>query len=180
MSGSDRQPDVTVDVVIESPLWSGHDGLTARTRAAVLAAVRGADVELHPDAEICVMLSDDAGVQELNRDWRGKDKPTNVLSFPAAEGDELATSPLLGDVVVAYETLAREAAEEGKPFEHHFSHLVVHGTLHVLGFDHMTDAEADMMENLEREVLETLGIPDPYCKVLSEKVADFFDKKTLK
>ena len=117
--------------------------------------------------EIAVVLADDAEVQGLNAAWRQQDKPTNVLSFPAMEPDDVLRQPvempvLLGDVVLAFETCAREAAEQGKPLAHHLAHLVVHGTLHLLGYDHETDEEAGIMEPLETHVLAGLGIADPY------------------
>ncbi len=99
---------------------------------------------------------------KLNRQWRGIDKPTNVLSFPAAKPGVQGPPPLLGDVIVAYETLAREAVEHAKPFLHHLAHLVVHGYLHLLGYDHRTDSEAGAMEGLERDILSRMRIADPY------------------
>ena len=110
------------------------------------------------DASFAILLTDDAAVRELNRQWRGKDQPTNVLSFPAAE----TAAPWLGDVALAWETCAREAAEQNKAPAHHVTHLVVHGVLHLLGWDHQTDAEAESMEALERDILARLGVPDPY------------------
>lgn len=112
-------------------------------------------------AELSIVLTDDAEQQELNRDWRGKDSPTNVLSFPQIEpfGPVIG---ILGDIILARETLDREAIELGKPFEEHFTHLVVHGFLHILGYDHIEDDEALVMEGLETRILATLGIPDPY------------------
>lgn len=118
-----------------------------------------------PPSEISVVLSDDEHVRELNKHHRGMDKPTNVLSFPAARAKAPAGAPrVLGDVVLAFETVQREAAEEDKRFEHHLSHLVVHGVLHLLGYDHEDDDEAEIMETREREILATLGIPDPYAE----------------
>ena len=103
------------------------------------------------------MLTDDAEVRQLNARWRGKDKPTNVLSFPA--GDPV----LIGDVVLAFQTVKREAAEQGKHFGDHLSHLVVHGALHLIGYDHVKARDAEAMEALERRVLAGLGIADPYA-----------------
>ena len=154
----------TVDVVRESPLWSGQADPEEVARRAALAALSGTGRPYNENAELAVILSDDARVQQLNDLWRGKDQPTNVLSFPAAEGDEIATADLLGDVVIAYETVAREAENEGKSFQAHFTHLVVHGTLHLVGFDHMDDGEAEEMEAAERAVLSGLGIADPYAE----------------
>lgn len=113
-----------------------------------------------------VLLADDAEQRQLNRDWRGVDAPTNVLAFPAWEpGAEIPPGAplLLGDVVLALETVAREAEAQGKPLADHLSHLVVHGVLHLLGYDHATEAEAVAMEALETTILASLGVPDPYC-----------------
>ena len=118
-------------------------------------------VPLRPEAEardITVLLTDDESVRELNRAHRGQDKPTNVLSFPAAA----SAAPHLGDVALAYETCAREAAEQGKPLADHLKHLVAHGVLHLLGWDHQNEAEAEAMEARERDLLAELGTPDPY------------------
>ncbi|WP_322185225.1 rRNA maturation RNase YbeY [Fulvimarina sp. 2208YS6-2-32] len=113
--------------------------------------------------EVSVTLTDDKAVHEINCQWRDKDGPTNVLSFPmqALEpGDR--PGPLLGDLVLAFETCAREAGDEGKPFVNHARHLLVHGFLHCLGYDHMDEGEAEEMEDLERAILAGMGIPDPY------------------
>lgn len=111
------------------------------------------------------MLSDNEHIRELNKHHRGMDKPTNVLSFPAARMKTPAGTPrFLGDIVIAYETVEREAAEEAKPFENHLSHLVVHGVLHLLGYDHEDEEEAETMESHERQILAKLGIPDPYAE----------------
>lgn len=117
--------------------------------------------------ELSIALADDALVQQLNRDYRGKDKPTNVLSFAFEDaegpdaGDDAPT--MLGDVIVAQETVAREAAEQGKSFDAHFMHLVAHGVLHLLGYDHEADEDAQEMERLETAAMAALGIPDPYA-----------------
>jgi len=115
-----------------------------------------------------VRLTNDQDIQALNRDWRGQDKPTNVLAFaldddgPLPVGGDESGVPL-GDIVVAFETCAREARDEGKPIANHLCHLVVHGTLHLLGFDHDVADDAEIMESAEREILAGLGIPDPYA-----------------
>jgi probable rRNA maturation factor len=153
-----------VDIVAESPLWDAHADLEEIARRAVDAALAEAKRPYNDEAELAVILADDARLKDLNRDWRGKDQPTNVLSFPAAEGDEIATAPLLGDLVLAFETVAIEAEREGKTFDAHFAHLVVHGTLHLFGFDHMSGEEAEEMETVERLALARLGIADPYLE----------------
>lgn len=153
-----------VDVVAESPLWSVSPELEAIAQRAVAAALAEAQRPYNEEAELAVILADDARLKDLNRDWRGKDQPTNVLSFPAAEGEEIATAPLLGDLVLAFETVKGEAERDGKSFDAHFAHLVVHGTLHLFGFDHMSGEEAEEMENLERAALARLGIADPYLE----------------
>jgi probable rRNA maturation factor len=112
-------------------------------------------------AELSVVLTDDAEQQELNRQWRGIDKPTNVLSFPQIE-PFAPVAGLLGDIILARETLEREAAELGTSFTDHFTHLLVHGFLHLLGYDHVEEADALAMEALETQILQSLGIADPY------------------
>jgi probable rRNA maturation factor len=119
------------------------------------------------EAELAVMLTDDAGIRTLNSNWRGIDKPTNVLSFPALppsgpSGPDDAPR-MLGDIAIAYQTTRGEADEEQKPFDHHLSHLAVHGFLHLIGYDHEQDDDAEAMEALESEILAQLGIPDPYA-----------------
>jgi probable rRNA maturation factor len=110
---------------------------------------------------VSVALTDDKRIHELNRQWRGHEMPTNVLSFPAPEAAPGAVR-FLGDVALAFETIRREAEVEGKPLGDHVAHLAVHGTLHLLGFDHEDDADAEIMERHERGALSRLGIPDPY------------------
>jgi len=116
------------------------------------------------------VLGNDSAIKALNRDWRGKNVATNVLSFPAAptspaaKGGKSARPTLyIGDIVIAYQTTAREAAAEGKPFSHHLAHLAIHGFLHLLGYDHENDRDADKMERLERRILGRLAVPDPYA-----------------
>jgi len=113
------------------------------------------------------MLTDDAGIRTLNLNWRGVDKPTNVLSFPALQTSRPSAADdaprMLGDIAIAYQTMRKEADEEQKPFEHHLSHLAVHGFLHLIGYDHDEDDDAEAMETLEQEILAQLGIPNPYA-----------------
>ncbi len=150
-----------IDVEVEDEAWSGAlPGAEALTLAAAEAALasEGAS-EGAQGGGVTLLLTDDAAVQELNARFRGRDSATNVLSFPAPENPE----GHLGDVALAFGVCAREAEAQGKPLAHHLQHLVVHGVLHLLGYDHMTDAEAETMEDLERVVLAGLGIPDPYA-----------------
>jgi probable rRNA maturation factor len=153
----------SIDIQRHSPLWRAFPGIAALTRKAARAAVAQADVATLPDAQIAIALADDAMVRSANRAWRARDKPTNVLSFPAVPAQSVAAAPFLGDVIIAYETMAAEAAEEGKPLGDHLAHLVVHGVLHLLGYDHMTKPEAELMERREALILATLGVPDPYA-----------------
>jgi len=150
-----RAAALDIDVQIASPLWERQPQAEKTARAAIAAAA----AELGVGGEVSVLLTDDASIRILNRDWRKIDKPTNVLSFPAAKNAE---SGFLGDIAVAYETLARESADEHREFLHHLSHLAVHGFLHLLGYDHETDAQADVMEPLESRIMRSMKLPDPY------------------
>ncbi len=152
---------IELDIMVEEGDWEALPDVEALAQKAASAAL-AVTYEADEDFEADVMLTDDAHVQELNRTWRGKDKPTNVLSFPAPEQPGATGPRHLGDIALAYETLVREAEEESKELAHHFAHLVVHGVLHLLGYDHETEAEADIMEALEVKALATLGIADPY------------------
>jgi probable rRNA maturation factor len=158
---------VTVDVLSESPLWEAEPGAEAVVREAISRAAAATDVG-EPAAEVAVLLCDDATIAALNAQWRGREEPTNVLSFPAPPASDLgAPDPSaavhLGDIAIACETVVREARERGRTVSQHLAHLAVHGFLHLLGYDHQTDEEAEDMEALEREILATLGISDPYA-----------------
>lgn len=155
MSWSPRELRPAPQIAIEtaSPLWNGETAAADTVRKAILATAAQAPAR----GEVSVLLTDDAAVKALNAEWRGIDTATNVLSFPAAK-----SSGLLGDIAIAFETVQREAAAENKPFLHHLAHLAVHGFLHLLGYDHQTDSQADAMEGLEREILARLSIADPY------------------
>ncbi len=160
---------LSVDVVEEAGDWQAFGdvaALAARAAAAVAGTPDLISLSLaNGRSEACVALADDAGVQVLNRQYRGKDKPTNVLSFPAPgrpAGIEPDDPRPLGDIILAQETVAREAREQCVSPEHHFQHLVVHGLLHLLGYDHETDEEAEAMEALEIAILARLGIANPY------------------
>lgn len=159
MSGSpgEAAAALEIDIQVQSPLWDAEPAAADTVRRAINAAARHCGA----DGEVSVVLTDDESIQALNRDWRHIDKPTNVLSFPAAT-PKSAPEPLLGDIVIAYETLARESTAEHKPFLHHLAHLAVHGFLHLIGYDHETDSQADAMEGCERDILAGLDIADPY------------------
>ena len=153
------------EVLVVADCWQSQPDSEAVIQRAVAAAAAIVDAGLG-EAELAVMLTDDSGIRTLNNNWRGIDKPTNVLSFPAlpptgAGGPDNAPR-MLGDVAIAYQTTRAEADDEQKPFDHHLSHLAVHGFLHLIGYDHEKDDEAETMEALEREILSQLGIPDPY------------------
>jgi probable rRNA maturation factor len=153
------------EVLVVADCWQTEpDAETVIHRAIEAAAgIAGADVG---EAELAIMLTDDSGIKTLNSNWRGIDKPTNVLSFPAlqpAAGAPDDVPRMLGDIAIAYETTRREADDEQKPFDHHLSHLAVHGFLHLIGYDHERDDDAEAMESLEQEILAELGIPDPYA-----------------
>ena len=153
------------EVLVVADCWQTEPDAEAVIHRAIDAAAEIADADVG-EAEIAVMLTDDAGIRTLNNNWRGMDKPTNVLSFPALQ--PTASAPpdaprMLGDIAIAYETTRREADDEQKPFDHHLSHLAVHGFLHLIGYDHEKDEEAEAMEDLERDILAQLGIPDPYA-----------------
>lgn len=155
-----------IDVAVEDARWSTAIGEpVALVAQAVEAALAVMPDTADRSVAVSVLLTDDAAVQTLNKIWRGKDKPTNVLSFPAAAQPLPPGVPRpLGDIVLAYDTVLRETEEQSKPLEHHLVHLLVHGTLHLLGLDHETgEADAEVMESLEVAALRALGVPDPYA-----------------
>lgn len=159
-----RLPDV--DVLVVADVWNAEPQADAVVLRAIAAAANAAG-SAESQSELAVMLTDDAGIRTLNANWRGLDKPTNVLSFPAlapSSPPQPGDPPrMLGDIAIAYETTRREADDEGKAFADHLTHLAVHGYLHIVGYDHETDAEAEIMEQLERDILAGLQIADPYA-----------------
>jgi len=153
------------EVLVVAGCWQAEPDAEAVIQRAIAAAAETVDADVG-DAELAVMLTDDTGIRTLNLSWRGIDKPTNVLSFPALQPTG-PTGPddaprMLGDIAIAYETTRREADDEQKPFDHHLSHLAVHGFLHLIGYDHENDGDAEAMEALEQQILSQLGIPNPY------------------
>ncbi|MEX2961156.1 rRNA maturation RNase YbeY [Microbulbifer sp. TYP-18] len=149
-----NQVHLDVQRASQSPGLPSDDQLRTWATAA-LANTRG-------DAELTVRIVDEEESRQLNRRYRQRDKPTNVLSFPAALPEDLDL-PLLGDLVICAPVVAREARQQQKPLSAHWAHMVVHGTLHLLGYDHIEDTDAEIMESLETRLLAGLDIPDPYC-----------------
>lgn len=195
MTGRNNPSAMTmeIDIAIECPAWEeALPGLDVLVRKTVETAVLSGLAECHseqseesrhyrtkdpsPSAqddasyiEISIVLADDAFVQDLNKRYRHKDKPTNVLSFPQTEIEDLdASQPFLslGDIIIAYETIVREAGEQGKPLADHFRHMLVHGCLHLLHFDHIEEDEAQAMESLEIAILGSFGVKNPYQDAL--------------
>jgi probable rRNA maturation factor len=148
-----------INIQVASKLWQAQPQAEQTVRAAIAAAAAALSTA---DGEVSILLTDDKAIRALNRDWRGIDKATNVLSFPAPAATPSAPSKMLGDIVMAYETLAQECGREERVFLHHLAHLTVHGFLHLIGYDHQTDAQADTMEGLESKIMTRMNLPDPY------------------
>jgi probable rRNA maturation factor len=174
-------PPSTIALTVGVPAWRRHLADPERIcREALLATLAHMpDAPWLVRARVSVLLADDATVRRLNADYRGRDRPTNVLSFPMFEdararaaGPSPAEGVPLGDIVLAFETVRDEARAEAKPFRHHVSHLLIHGCLHLLGYDHRSATDAAVMEGLERDLLAQLGIPDPYAGNAAQPVAD--------
>jgi probable rRNA maturation factor len=178
-AGRRRSPP-TVDIVVASALWNTQRNAKTVLRRSIAAAALAVSAT---EGELAIVLTDDESIRALNRDWRCKDAATNVLSFPTRSpvknltrntgkksSKTMSRKPraapetprLLGDIVIAYETTEREARAEHKPFAHHLAHLAVHGFLHLVGYDHAADEEANAMEGLETAILERLDVPNPY------------------
>ena len=155
------------EVLVVADCWLNEPDVEAVIQRAIAVAAEMVDADTS-EAELAVMLTDDGGIRTLNKNWRGLDKPTNVLSFPAlqltTERSSQDAPRMLGDIAIAYETTRREADDEQKRFDHHLSHLAIHGFLHLIGYDHEKDQDAETMETLEREILAQLDIPDPYAE----------------
>lgn len=154
---------MTISIEVEDEAWQALAGLHQLASTAVASALSGAGAH-EQEREIALLFTDDQSMAAINADWRGKHKPTNVLSFPASPDMPVPDGEPrpLGDIVLSYGVIAREAAEQGKTLHDHTAHLIVHGVLHLLGFDHETDVEAGEMERLETDILKGLGISDPY------------------
>ena len=153
---------VHYDMAINAEGWQNKESLRRLVDSVLQATLQELGFD-NIDSELSLVFTNDADIREINAKWRHIDKPTNVLSFPAfalQPGQE--PGEILGDIVIARETVEREAAEEDKSFDDHLSHLVVHGLLHLMGYDHQNDEEAEQMETLERKILASLGISDPY------------------
>jgi probable rRNA maturation factor len=148
-----------IDIIVASVRWKAERNARTLVKRAIVAAASAAATA---GGEVAIVLTDDAAIRALNRNWRKNNAATNVLSFPANGPGAGGTSRLLGDIVIAYETTEREARAERKPFAHHLTHLAVHGFLHLVGYDHVADDEAETMEGLETRILDRLGVPDPY------------------
>lgn len=161
-----------IDIAIEGGDWPAEAEIRPLVERALTVAGDRLGLGRH-GSEVSIVLTDDETMRGLNARWRGRDAPTNVLSFPAypiAAGDP--PGPLLGDIVLARQTIVREAAIDGKRFDAHFSHLIVHGFLHLLGYDHLADKDAEQMERMERTILADLGISDPYAPVSDDPKDD--------
>lgn len=158
--------DFEIDILVEDLRWTESvdliDALAARAVHATLAALNAQSRDYTGFNEVSLALVSDEKIQSLNAQYRHKDQPTNVLSFPGAEIDGF--TPLLGDIVLAYETVVRESSERSIKLDDHIVHLIVHGFLHLLGYDHESEAEAQTMESIEIKTLEGLGIDNPYVK----------------
>jgi len=152
-----------LSIDIDDPSWLAIDNLEGETQRIADQCARLVDFGAEP-LEATILFSNDETVAELNRTWRGKQGPTNVLSFPSAQGRVAPDAPRhIGDIALAFGVVTREARDQEKSFAAHTSHLLVHGLLHLAGFDHMSDAEAEIMEAREIEILKGLGIADPYA-----------------
>lgn len=160
---ADSSGGLTIDVRVEAGDWPSKAKLKTIATRSLAAAITRAKPKLAAEPELSLLFTDDAHIRTLNRQYRRKDKATNVLSFPAPKAQKAkAFGPQLGDIVFAAETISREAEDEGIAPDDHLAHLIVHGFLHLLGYDHEEDGEAALMEKLETAILAKLGIADPY------------------
>jgi probable rRNA maturation factor len=149
-----------IDIVVAASEWDRIDDLEGLTNRCVAVSLENCLLALAPECEISVTYCDDDAIAQLNAQWRGKNAPTNVLSFPTP--GLLEDRRLLGDIIIAYQTVTREAKEFGRPLPSYIGHMLIHGVLHLVGYDHETEAEAEIMENLERLIALKMGLGDPY------------------
>ena len=156
---SRRAPAPSIDIQVQSPLWQAEPAAEQTVRDAIAAAAATLSTA---DGEVAILLTGDKAIRALNRQWRGIDKPTNVLSFPAAVTAASIGAKFFGDIVIAYETLKRECDDENRIFLHHLAHLAIHGFLHLIGYGHEVDAEAEDMEGLESKIMMRMNLPDPW------------------
>ncbi|MEL6089251.1 rRNA maturation RNase YbeY [Bartonella schoenbuchensis] len=157
---------ITIDITIEDSEWDNEDVLYDITTKALTTTMHHLSLN-QVTSELSLLFTNDDHIAQINAQWRSQNKPTNVLSFPAFPlkvGQN--PKPMLGDIIIARETIIREAKEEGKSFQDHLTHMIVHGLLHLLGYNHETNDEANQMETLEREILSKLSIKNPYTELL--------------
>ena len=145
--------ELSADILINFSCWEKHPGLKELIKIAIKQTVSNVDIKGYN--EISILLTSDTQVEQLNRQYRSINQPTNVLSFPSEK-------PHLGDIILSYEYIQKELINLNKKFEEHISHLIIHGTLHLYGFDHENDKNAVAMENMERHIMSELGYNDPY------------------
>lgn len=170
MSAADSAPasPIEIQMVIEDGDWPSEERLESLCRTVIGAASRLLVEQTNQPmrkerVELSLLFTNDMAMRSINAQWRGKDQPTNVLSFPASPmAPGAMPGPMLGDIVLAYETIARESKDLGRNFENHLAHLLVHGYLHIFGYDHIVAEDAELMERHETRILATLGISDPY------------------
>lgn len=163
-----KSAEISIEIAVDSNRWEDIEAfelLTQNTSHIVIAWLEEYESIIFPQIpmELSVLLTDDASIKEINSEWRKQDKATNVLSFPTKDlsvGD--TPLPLLGDIIFAHETILRESEELTKSFEEHFTHLFIHGFLHLLGYDHINDTDAEQMERIETGILTSIGLSDPY------------------
>ncbi len=158
-------PEVDLDILIEDPRWNTAVPDLQESTQTLIETIFKYTHTSNGNIEISLVLANDPFIQNLNRDYRGKDKPTNVLSFPQTESTEdFAAIPhlSLGDIIISYDTIRNEALEQSKDFMHHYTHMLIHGCLHLLHYDHENDEDADKMENMEILILRALNIKNPY------------------
>ena len=159
------KPFPVIELNIACDGWLPERNLHKLAKACVSAAIDSAKLRLPPISQLSLLFDGDEAIRSLNQQFRDIDKPTNVLSFPGSDilpGDEAEN--MLGDIAFALQTIKNEADLEGKPFDHHLSHLMIHGFLHLFGYDHLSDEEAEVMEQLEIKALANLGIENPYLE----------------